>query len=313
MDPMKENAEIRSLRLAARQYGVISRPQLLKTGIAEDVLWRRLSSGLWEPVLPGVYAILGTPSSWQKDLLAACLWGGDGTVASHRAAAALWGFDSFAQGPIEVSGTKKTRSPRRNVTVHCVSVDPRHTTRRSGIPVTNAIRTLMDLGQRLQPERMDKALDGAIRDGHLSLDKLRRALEEAPFRGRRGNGMLRELLEQRAPGYIPSASDFQGRVRRLLAGAELPPMIEEYEVRDEGRFVARVDFAYPDVLLAVEADGYWCHSSRQDWQHDRTRRNALTSRGWRVLHVTWEDLKVRPDKVLAEIRVSLRTAPRQAR
>jgi very-short-patch-repair endonuclease len=90
-------------------------------------------------------------------------------------------------------------------------------------------------------------------------------------------------------------------------------MIEEYEVRDQGRVIARVDFAYPDALVAVEADGYWCHSGRQDWQHDRTRRNALTSRGWRVLHVTWEDLQLRADGVVAEIQASLCIAPRLAR
>lgn len=201
---------------------MISRPQLLKAGIADDMTWRRVSSGRWERVLPGVYAVLGTPPSWQKDLLAACLWGGEEAVASHRAAAALFELDGSAPGFIEISGTTKTRSPRRGIKVHCVPVDVRHVTKRSGIPVTTAIRTVMDLGQSLPVERMDRVLDDAIRRGHLTLARLRRTLEEAPFRGRRGNGVLRSLLEQRDPGYVPSASDFQGRVRRLLLEQDFP-------------------------------------------------------------------------------------------
>jgi very-short-patch-repair endonuclease len=69
--------------------------------------------------------------------------------------------------------------------------------------------------------------------------------------------------------------------------------------------LARVDLAYPDVLLAIEADGYRYHSGRVAWQRDLERRNALTSRGWRVIHVTWKDVVLEGERVAADIRRAL--------
>jgi len=70
-----------------------------------------------------------------------------------------------------------------------------------------------------------------------------------------------------------------------------------------GRY--RVDFAYPDARVAIEADGFRWHSSRQQFERDRARRNALTAMGWTVLHVTWEELSKRPGEVAAIVRATL--------
>ena len=72
-------------------------------------------------------------------------------------------------------------------------------------------------------------------------------------------------------------------------------------------FAARIDFAYPDHALAIEADGYRWHQGRAAWERDRTRTSELASRGWRVLQVTWLQLKHRPDEVIARIERALRT------
>ena len=52
-------------------------------------------------------------------------------------------------------------------------------------------------------------------------------MDEAPARG---TGLLRRLLTQRDPGYQPSASELQRRVRDLLVQAELGGFEEEYEI-----------------------------------------------------------------------------------
>jgi very-short-patch-repair endonuclease len=62
-------------------------------------------------------------------------------------------------------------------------------------------------------------------------------------------------------------------------------------------------------MVAIEADGYRHHSGKVAWQRDRVRRNALTIRVWRVLHVTWEDHEARPYEVVAEIRGALVKKP----
>lgn len=83
--------------------------------------------------------------------------------------------------------------------------------------------------------------------------------------------------------------------------AGLPEPVRQHTIYDRGRFVARVDFAYPHAKLAIEADGYRYHSGRARFESDRARLNALTALGWRVIHVTWAQLHDEPDQVIAQI------------
>jgi very-short-patch-repair endonuclease len=56
-------------------------------------------------------------------------------------------------------------------------------------------------------------------------------------------------------------------------------------VRPDGRR-AFIDVAYPEPLVAIEADGWECHGQRAAFDADRVRSNELVLLGWRVLHVT---------------------------
>ena len=60
-----------------------------------------------------------------------------------------------------------------------------------------------------------------------------------------------------------------------------------------------MDFAYPDLRLAVEYDGLW-HGGRRAFLDDRRRLNRLNAAGWSVLHMTVDDLR-RPDALRARV------------
>jgi very-short-patch-repair endonuclease len=88
----------------------------------------------------------------------------------------------------------------------------------------------------------------------------------------------------------PTESALEARAWRRLREAGLPRPERQYEIRNANRrVVARVDFAYPRVKLAIEADGYRFHSSRTQWRRDIARQNALLELGWLVVRATWED------------------------
>ncbi len=72
----------------------------------------------------------------------------------------------------------------------------------------------------------------------------------------------------------------------------------QYEVRDGSRFVARVDFAYPDHRVAIEADGFRYHDNRRGFDDERARGNQLEAMGWRVLRVTSKHLEQNPEGVV---------------
>lgn len=267
---------------------------------------RRLATGRWEQVLPGVYRFGGTPGSWKQDLMAACLHAGDCAGASHRSAAALWELQGVDGHVVEIITPRRLRHP--GVIAHRTRIPRRRLTTMDGIPATNPARTLLDLGAVVPPWVVEDALDDALRRRLVDVRSLRRLLDADGARGRNGTGVLRALLEDRSPGHAPAESVLETRLAALLRRSTLPYPVQQHEVRVGGRVVARVDFAWPDVKVAVEADGYRFHSGRRAWRKDRSRRNVLTGAGWRVLHVTWEDLRDRPEVVVGDIRRALRSA-----
>ena len=100
----------------------------------------------------------------------------------------------------------------------------------------------------------------------------------------------------------PPEGELEERFRKLLKSTDLPKPREQYEVRRNGRFLARLDFAYPEHRLAIETDGYAWHAGRLDWQSDRERDNALVAMGWQVIRFTWTDVHDRADRVVAQLR-----------
>ncbi|WP_370584963.1 endonuclease domain-containing protein [Micromonospora sp. ANENR4] len=116
-----------------------------------------------------------------------------------------------------------------------------------------------------------------------------------------GAPLLREVLALAEP---LSESPMETRLRLLLLDAGLGPLVAQHEVRAGGRFVARVDLAWPALRLAVEYDGDH-HRERAHFRRDVARLNALRAAGWVVLRFTADDVLRRPDATVALVRQAL--------
>jgi very-short-patch-repair endonuclease len=233
--------------------------------------------------------------------MAACLAWGEGAVVSHRAAAALWGLAGFVAELIELTVPRSRRRAGPGI-IHRHPLPSSDVTVVEGLPVTTPARTLLDLASVAPRDKVEEALDDALHRGIVTIAGLRRRLAAVARPGRPGIATMRALLEARDPAAAVPESVFERRLLRALRAAGLPTPVLQHEIRDGGRLVAVVDFAYPEAKLAIEADGYRWHSGRARWDHDRARRNRLTLLGWRVIHVTWTDLSNRPQHVIAAIR-----------
>lgn len=153
------------------------------------------------------------------------------------------------------------------------------------IPTTDPARTLIDLASLVDEETLEIALDDALRR-LISLPRLRWRIRTFGVNGKRGAARLSALLEERGPASRVVESALETLFLRLIKQSGLPLPEKQFEIRDNGRFVARVDFAYPDRKLVIEVDGFSSHSSRLAWDYDRERRNWIEALGWRVLNVT---------------------------
>ena len=285
------------------QHGVISRRQVISLGMSRAAIHRRTRSSKWDVMLPRVLRLAGAPRTWDQDVMAACL--SVRGAASHRTAAALWRLDGFSPGVIEVVTTSQPRPPPKGVLLHRVrTLQQADVVTVRGIPTTTATRTLLDLGAVADATFVEKALDDALRRGLTSLPRLRWALQ-AGGKGRRGAPVLRSLLRERHPHDARMESPLEARLLRLIRRSRLPLPIAQFEVRRRGHVIARVDLAYPDAKLAIEADGYRYHSGKTAWHRDLERRNQLMGLGWRILHVTWDDLRRHPKRIIDEVEQAL--------
>jgi very-short-patch-repair endonuclease len=83
--------------------------------------------------------------------------------------------------------------------------------------------------------------------------------------------------------------------------------VTQHVIEHEGRFVGRVDLAWPECRVAAEYDGHW-HTGSPDQIHaDRRRLNALLGADWLILHVTSKRLREDFEGFATELRAALRS------
>ena len=307
------DADARCMRLAASQHGLITMSQALAY-LSHDAIGRRVRAGVWRRVLPRVYSIGHAKETIDQRLMAAALWvrsdqtTRDLSCVSHISAASLLGLGTSPE-PVHVTSPRRLRHPAAWVIVHRAELKRTEVTSVGRIPTTTPTRTLMDLGAILDRESVESALETALRKGTVSLERLERFVADNARHGKRGAASLRALLSERGAGYTPSESELELRFVRLVRAARLPLPVKQKVIVDQGRFVARVDFAYPDHDLVIEVHGWEHHGGLTRWRKDLWRGNNVTLAGARTLVFTWSDVTRRPHEVRDVLREAFRRFP----
>jgi very-short-patch-repair endonuclease len=297
--------EQRVIGLAARQHSAIARRQAVDLGMSEREIDYRLTSGKWLIAEPGTYVIPGSPTTWERTAMVAVLATGPSAVISHFAAGWLWGLTDKKPAIIDITVPHgRSRLEGRGRRLHQASgLQPRDVTVVNRIPLTSKMRTLLDLASVLPGPQLEAALDKAVHNKRVPLEHLAQYVAD---KRTKGVAKLRRLIHDRRNG-IPE-SELERAFERVMKRTALPmPERQHTTIR------RRVDYAYRELWIAIELDGYAEHGDREAFREDRRRQNALVNAGWTVLRFTWEDLKQRPDYVAATIRTALAQAATRVR
>jgi very-short-patch-repair endonuclease len=229
-------------------------------------------------------------------------------VLSHLTSASLHGLVETETFPIEVTtSTTSLKAPSNRIVVHRVKhLEPRDIRVIQGIHMTTPVRTVVDLAGSLPQNRFEFVLDEARRRWLVAERPLREALDRLARQGRSGIKSLRRILDAGELSLPVPGSPFERRLIQFLRRRSLPAAERQFVIEDQaGNFVARVDFAYPDLKVAIECDSKKHHFGRGDWERDVERRSRLAALGWLVIHVSWDMLVNRPDVLEALIRGAL--------
>ncbi len=279
--------------VAVRQVGLVTRQQLLHLGLHPEAIRRRVLSGRLETVQNGIFRMPGYPKTWDQRLMAALLIAGGGSAISFDAAAMIWQIDAIRTDRPHVTVVHAQKIKNGEMIVHRTRlIAPGDVVHRGPLRVTSPWRTIFDLAGVLSRDALEDALDDAIRRRIVTVTGLAKRFDLRGRRGVRGVARLSSLLADRT-GSRPKASTLQNRFRRGLMRAGLPIPEEELDIYDNtGRWIARVDFAYRALRLAIEIDGSH-HETRKQREADLIRQNKLVRAGWRPLRFTKHDVEAR--------------------
>jgi very-short-patch-repair endonuclease len=290
--------------ITRRQHGLITTEQAVQAlGPSRKARWVR--EGRLVSTQPSVYRMMGVPETWHQSVLATAL-AVDGIV-SHRSAAELWGLIEPA-GYAEVSvpgGTNRTVRPPA-IVHRIIDLHPELAVDREGMRVTDPVRTVIDLGLVMPWWLVHKVIAKGISTHAFELSEVKGLRTALGRPGRNGTGIVRQILEGNLLVMTKEESELEKRFTALARRCGLPALALQHEVWAAGRFVARIDAAYPELKLGIEVDGFEHHSSPDAFQLDRTRQNRLVALGWTVLRFTWADVVKRPAHVARMIEQAIK-------
>jgi very-short-patch-repair endonuclease len=286
--------------LAGRQDNVLSREQLIFLGVGRSAIARRLENGRWQRLHRSVYLIGPAPPTPRAKARAAIFACGEGAVISHRTAGEMWGLMPPG-GDVHVTVPGRNPGHRRGVRIHRVNnLFPDEIVVRDGVALTSPARTICDIAGTESRSDTERVLAEARVQRMVTNRQLESVIVRAPTL--KGSSVIRGLLRAESEtGYTRSNAEL--RMKKLIRAAGLAqPLI------NAPLLGFSADFLWPAEKLIVEVDGYRFHGHRSRFESDRRRDQRLVAAGYRVIHVTWIQLRDHPISVIASLAQALALA-----
>jgi hypothetical protein len=290
-------------RLAASQYGIITRAEAAACGLTPRMLEHRIRpGGPWQRLLPGVYLTqTGDPGRDQLHM-AALRYAGDGAVITGPAALGRHGVPGPDTRLVDVL----VPHARRRASLGYVVV---HRTKRVPLmcwadgpiryaPPARAVADAVPGLTRLGDVRAAAA--AAIQQGLCTVAELAAELDEG---SRREMSRLRVVLAEVADGVrSPAEGDF----RELIRAGGLPAPLFNARLYLGPRLLAVPDAWWPQAGVAAEVDSREWHVSPEGWEQTMRRHARLTAAGILVLHFSPRQVRTAPADVIAAVAAALR-------
>lgn len=289
--------EQRIAEIAHAQWGVVALEQLRSLGLSGQAVRKRVAAGRLHRRYRGVYSVGHEVVAWQGLILASVLACGAASFASHPAG-------GRALGLLDRAVRFHVTTPGRRVRVRGIDthetcrLEAEEITVAQGIPCTSWARTICDTAALTGSHRLTERMIGRAEELRIfDLPAIRRAMDRRPRES--GAPIVRAVL-----GIAQSAMTRNDMEERLFAicervGAGRPQVNMPIVLRDGTHVVA--DFAWPELKLIVETDGWETHGTRRAFVGDRRRDRRLALEGWQVHRFTWYEIEHEPERVAAEL------------
>ena len=287
------------VELAARHHGLVTRARARRCGLSDRQIGRRLASGRWERVGPGVYRIAGVPITDAQRAYAAVLCAGPDALVAGPSALALLGIGRAPVTPM-VTRSPTASARTRGLRLRRSPIDSRDRTSVGPIPCTTPARALLESASVLSGVPLDVLVDEVLDRRLATASGVLAAIRRAPSGpGRSGALRLRAALEPWLTGIAPG-SPAEARLIRRLSDWGLPEPSCQHQVSPPSGRSAFIDLAWPAALVGLEYDGSLAHTPRRT-ATDVAREEAIRSLGWWIGRVDRHDLAPSSARVRDEL------------
>jgi hypothetical protein len=286
----------------ASHHGVTTHDRVHELGGTRNLIDNRLRTGKWIAAYRGVYRDAAVPRSAEQDALAAVLAAGERAESSHLSSVWLWGLLARAPDLPHVVVPYDRCVPHPGFVLHrSTDLVGGGIHVRRGIPTTDPARAILDTAGIVPPSVTALIVDRAISTKLVTVAGLIAVLDRYGRRGRRGAGKLRRVLDERGVSAATRApSVLESRMARIARTINAPAPVPEFQV---GRYF--LDFAWPEVMVAVEVDGWDGHTAYDDWLRNMEKRNWCGGQGWLILAFAWEHVQRHPERIAYEIQAAI--------
>lgn len=275
-------------------------PFTARTAEQHGVSRSSLRGSTWRRLLQGVWILATTTPDRSTWLAAARLVMPVDAVLCGLSATSEHGLDVRREDDVAVYVGFARTVPRRRDGLHLreLTLLPDEVVRIGRWLVTSAARTAYDCARWLPLVEAVVVVDALLHAGLTTPDGIAAVVQR-----HRGERWISRLVPVLALADGRAESPMESRLRVLLIRAGLVGLEPQFEVlTDAGRFVARLDLAFPAYKVAVEYDGAWHWKQRRE---DDRRRDAVRALGWTVVVVSAEDYYGNPRGVVADVRRAL--------
>lgn len=292
--------------VAQRQQQVVTRGQLLAAGIDDMAICRRTKKGLYQRVLPAIYALVTGTLTDEQRRIAAALYAGPAAQVTGLAALAWYGFryaPATDKVHLIVPHQTRRRSAGHAVVQRTLAFDDKARTT-ALYQVCSPARAVVDACRELRDLRTVRALVAeAVQRPFTDL----KSLDEEVRRAKRSRtALVRRALADVLAGIRSTA---EGDLRDCLAVSRVLPEIRWNVtlVAADGTQLPTPDGWIAEAALALEVDSQEFHFSAADWRRTLDRHNLLGRHGVLVLHFTPTEIRADPARVRRLVEDAYRT------
>ncbi|KRF17193.1 hypothetical protein ASG90_07745 [Nocardioides sp. Soil797] len=313
------------LRQMCDDNGVFLRREALGMGLDQKTITRLARDGTFHRVRHGAYTFgdiwrVSTPEQRHRITARAVLrTARSEALLSHVSAALEYAVPIWGMPLDEVHTTRRDgHAGRREAGIrhHQGLLVPGDLHELDGIPLTSATRTAVDLTTVADAEHALVPINAMLHQGLMTVEAFLTRLEKAEhWPDTLSAHVVKRLLNPKCESPGESRTDY------ICWASGLPRPEAQVEIRDDqGRLVARVDFAWPDRGVFLEFDGRVKYQKLLRPGEDptdvvirekRREERVCEVTGWRCIRITWSDL-ADPDRLAARIRAMWRDGPQFA-